>query len=848
MLKKIFGAPSIQIFLMTVLVLSGMLWPVGVLEQLENRHYDFWAARFRAPEKRSIAIVAIDEKSIADLGDWPWPRSRITEMVKLLSSADAQAIGVCMLYTQPDDSPGLQEIQAIQSGISDPQWKGRPKDTAIFLEMLGQAQERLDHDTQLISAVRRAKNSVFPIRFSPYSPVFGNQNNINGLLIINSIKAPVRELGRTQTFLSGVHGILREQVPPMTAETVHQTFGALAGKAGALGHLNLKIDTDGSVRRVPLLVEYQGRLYPALALQLALKQFNGKLRDLSIDKDLFGRPILKTRHLELSTDDAFHMLVNHDSQWIREKTYSFSDVMDGTFEPEVFKNKVVLIGVTDPSAASVYRVGAHNSVAMVELSANILGRVLSKARLSRPSWALPLEIVALLYFAFILIIFIPRVKTGLGAFMLFLFLVTWYAVGVGLLLGYGYWIKFSGPVLLAMTGFVLVQLTIFSRMRQEEKMESNKTLGLSYQGQGMLDMAYEKYMQCPVRETTVKNLLYNLGLDFERKRMFNKAAAIYQHILTEGAFKDIKNRIARLKDIDDPLSKTGKSRVGEATIKADDTTTKPTFGRYEIIKELAHGAMGTVYLGRDPKINREVAIKTLEYAQVEPGELEEVQERFFREAEAAGKLSHPNIVSIFDAGEEHDIAYIAMERLTGTDLTRYCAKDRLLPIAQVVDIVAEVTAALEYAHQQGVIHRDIKPGNIMLLDDDRVKVADFGIARVVDASRTGTGIVLGTPSYMSPEQITGKKVDGRSDLFSLGIVFYHLLTGAKPFKGDSISAIMYAITHHPHTPLAENEVDIPEPIEAIVNKLLSKGVTRRYKSAAQLAKALDSCKNDPAVA
>ena len=843
MLKKILGAPLIQIFLMTVLVLSGMLWPLGLFEDLENRNYDFWSARFRTPENHSIAIVAIDEKSIARLGDWPWPRSRLTEMVELLTSADAQALGICMLYTQPDMNPGLREIRLIQTGIADPQWKGPGQSTSAMLEMLRQAQDRLNQDAHLISAVRRARNSVFPIRFSPNHSEQNNAGKPSGLLIINSMKAPLREPGRAQTFLPGIHAIIRQQIPPISAESVQETFTALAGKAGALGHINLKIDPDGVVRRVPLLVDYHNRLYPALALQLSLKQSNGKLRELSTDIDLFGRPTIKSRHLELSTDGAYHMLVNHNPQWTRERTYSFAQVLDGAVDPNVFKNKVVLIGVTDPAAAPVYRVGAHNGVAMVEITANMLARMLSKFRLSRPSWALPLEIVVLCYFALFLIIFIPRVNTRLGAFLLIIFLVTWYAVGVGLLLGYGYWIKFSGPGLLASLGFVLVQFTIFSRMRQQEKMESNKTLGLSYQSQGMLDMAYEKYMQCPMRDTTVKNLLYNLGLDFERKRMFNKAAAIYQHIRTDGTFKDIKDRIARLSIMDDPLSRTGSSQVGEATLKADDTT-KPTFGRYEILKELGHGAMGTVYLGRDPKINREVAIKTLEYAQVEPGELEEVKERFFREAEAAGKLSHPNIVSIFDAGEEHDMAYIAMERLTGGDLTHYCGKDHLLPIAQVLNIISEITVALDYAHQQGIIHRDIKPGNIMLLDNDRVKVTDFGIARVVDASRTGTGVVLGTPSYMSPEQVTGKKVDGRSDLFSLGIVFYQLLTGAKPFKGDSITAIMYAITHHPHTPLSESASDIPACIEEIVNKLLTKGVTRRFKSAVQLSKALDRCKEE----
>ena len=282
----------------------------------------------------------------------------------------------------------------------------------------------------------------------------------------------------------------------------------------------------------------------------------------------------------------------------------------------------------------------------------------------------------------------------------------------------------------------------------------------------------------------------------------------------------------------------------DTPLMMDDTSTKPTFGRYEVLKELGRGSMGTVYLGRDPKINREVAIKTLEYTEVEPGELADVKARFFREAEAVGKFSHPNIVAIYDVGEEHDMAYIAMELLSGEDLTHHCKPDNLLPVDRALAIITDVTTALDYSHRQGVVHRDIKPANIMLLEDKRVKVTDFGIARVVDASRTQTGIILGTPSYMSPEQIAGKDLDGRSDLFSLGIVFYELLTGTKPFKGDTITATMYAITHNAHLPVGEVVPGIPACCDALVNKLLSKGVTKRFSSAAQVLKAIEACRSE----
>ena len=628
---------------------------------------------------------------------------------------------------------------------------------------------------------------------------------------------------------------------PLVAARIRETFEALAAKAGALGHLNLAQDSDGVVRRLPLLIEYEGRLVPALALQLAMKYIDAPLRDLSLGLDFMGQPSLRAKHIELAIDRAYCLLLNHDLRWTRQRTFSFADVLDGSIDPAVFRNKIVLIGLTAPDAAPAYRVGTHSGVTPIEISANALGRILSSARLSRPSWGPVLEIVAVLYFAFFLVFFIPRMSFKVGAGLLAVFMLTWYAVVVGLLLGYGYWVRLVGPILLACAGFMLIQATLYSRKLQEESLEANKTLGLSYQGQGMLDMAYERYMQCPVQDASVKNLLYTLGLDFERKRMFNKALAIYDHIRSDGTFKDVEKRHSRLKALDSSMTMSVSGTLAETPLIMDDTQVKPTFGRYELIRELGRGSMGTVYLGRDPKINRDVAIKTMAYENVDAADLAEVKTRFFREAEAAGKLSHPNIVSVYDVGEEHDMAYIAMELLSGENLSVYCKGDNLLPVDRVTAIITDVAAALDYAHSQGVIHRDIKPANIMMLQDGRIKVTDFGIAKVVDASRTHSSVVLGTPNYMSPEQVAGKSLDGRSDLFSLGVVYYEMLAGAKPFRGDTVSAILYAVSRQAHTPLSEVRKDVPACCEDLVNKLLVKGVTRRYASAALVAKALGDC-------
>jgi serine/threonine-protein kinase len=270
---------------------------------------------------------------------------------------------------------------------------------------------------------------------------------------------------------------------------------------------------------------------------------------------------------------------------------------------------------------------------------------------------------------------------------------------------------------------------------------------------------------------------------------------------------------------------------------------KPMLGRYQVEKELGKGAMGVVYLGKDPKIGRVVAIKTMALSQeFEADELEDVKQRFFREAETAGRLNHPNIVTIYDAGEEHDLAYIAMEFLKGKDLVPQTKQGALLPLPKTLSIVARVAEALSYAHRQNVVHRDIKPANIMYDPDaDSVKVTDFGIARITDSSKTKTGMVLGTPSYMSPEQLAGKKIDGQSDLFSLGVTLYQLSCGSLPFQGDSMTQLMFKIANEPPIDIMGLNPALPECVAAIIARSLAKDVTERYKNGEEFAQAIRAC-------
>jgi serine/threonine-protein kinase len=338
--------------------------------------------------------------------------------------------------------------------------------------------------------------------------------------------------------------------------------------------------------------------------------------------------------------------------------------------------------------------------------------------------------------------------------------------------------------------------------------------------------------------------MYNLALDFERKRQFSKAASAYDYILgRKPGFRDAGERRDRAQKVDSTIILgAGRASPG-GTLVLDQVDHKPTLGRYEVERELGKGAMGAVYLGKDPRINRVVAIKTMALSsEFEGNDLQQARERFFREAETAGRLSHPNIVTIFDAGEEHDLAYIAMEFLEGQDLTSHVTHGHLLPVAKVGELVCKVAEALAYAHAQDVVHRDIKPANIMY--DPRnstIKVTDFGIARITASSRTRTGVVLGTPSYMSPEQVAGKHVDGRSDLFSLAVMTWQLLTGRLPFEGDSMATLMYQIANSAHPDIRSLRAELPPCMNEFINKGLAKDPAARFQTGSEFAQALSGC-------
>jgi serine/threonine protein kinase len=275
---------------------------------------------------------------------------------------------------------------------------------------------------------------------------------------------------------------------------------------------------------------------------------------------------------------------------------------------------------------------------------------------------------------------------------------------------------------------------------------------------------------------------------------------------------------------------------------------QPQLGRYVIQSELGRGAMGIVYKATDSLLERTVAIKTINMALERDG-ADRYEERFYQEAKAAAGLNHPNIVTVHDVGKAADVVYMALEYIEGVELRTLIGEGRPLRVAQALAIAAQVAEGLAFAHSRGVVHRDIKPANIMVVANGPVKITDFGIARRrVSSELTQTGMLMGSPKYMSPEQVIGKRADHRSDIFSLGVIVYEMLTGASPFNGENVTALMYQTVNFVPPAPSQLNAEVPPLLDHIVAKLIAKPLEERYQDAAEAARDLRECERQLAAA
>ena len=812
--------------IITILFFGLLFFRIDFLDTLELKSYDLMM-NFRSDPgvSNEVVIVDIDDDSIDKLGRWPWPRSLLAKIINKINSGEPRVIGLNIILSEPEESSGLKELTDLKELFSRNVLNKSGETGSEFLQAINDAQTRLDNDRKLSQAIMESGKVVLPVFLKESRVVSEETVETDKLLIDQSI--------RNVRSPADIYYPRSDEITLPIAQFLKYSKG--------IGHINLIYDLDGTARRERPIFEFHGLFIPSYTLKLAALYLN--IPDNKIRANL-GTTI-NLGSLNIPTTKDTEILVSFKGATGAFKKYSFFDVINDKVPADVFKNKLVLVS---PSAAGIMNplsTPTDSTMPVGEFSANTVWSILNNNLIQQPQWSHNAQLIIMFLLGIVITFIMPRLKAMVSGMTFIVLLILLIGGSSYLFITKGMWVSTTYPVMQLLFGYIgVISLNFFTvetkkEMVEGQSAESNRMLGLSFQSQGMLDMAFDKFRKVPV-DNEVKDILYNLALDYERKRQLNKAAMVYEYIEKyDKKFKDVTKKKKRLMQASETMV-FGDGFLGGGSssddLLATASDTRPTLGRYEIIKQLGKGAMGIVYLGQDPRINRTTAIKTFKFGdEFDPEDIKDLKLKFFREAESAGTLSHPNIVTIYDAGDEHDLAYIAMEYLEGEDLEKHVKKANLLPMVRIIDYAADIADALDYAHEKGIVHRDIKPANIMLLDSGIVKITDFGIARITAISQTQTGIVKGTPYYMSPEQFSGQKVDGRSDIFSLGTMFFQLLTGALPFTGENPAALMNNIMNAPHPNPKSINPKIVTPIVTIINKALEKDRENRYQRASQMS-------------
>jgi eukaryotic-like serine/threonine-protein kinase len=793
------------------------------VDTLDNRLYDFGLTQAAKKPSDQIAIIAIDDQSIQNIGRWPWSRDIQAKLIDQISSGKPKAIVNSVFYFEPQQERALPYFQRIEKAL-----EALPKGTEPNIDEIGrvvsEAKIQLDADAQLAASLAKAGNVVGAVNMLPGDARARPDKPLSAVTNKSLVKTP------------GIFGV--------EAAGISEPIDKLAASMAAVGAANKLFDPDGSIRIEPLLTDFFGQSIPSIPLQAAIKGLNLTAADVRV---LPEEPAIQLGKLKIGTNELAHMRPFYYADRDGKPAFSYDsafDVASGKVPPSKYAGKIVLFGPTAAGVGVEFPTPLGRGMTPIEQTAHVTSSLLSEHFVTAPWWTTALKVLAVLGVAAYLIVLLPRLSAGAGALTTGVVFLVLLISSYLLLTQASKWLDLMLPAALLLIGHLALTTKRFlvteegKAKSDEESAETNRMMGLALAGQGRLDEAFDRYRRVPASGALLDNL-GNLALDFERKRQFNKAQAVYEHMATmDKGHKGLAEKLNRAKNLSETvILGGGGSHPGGTLVLNDGSVEKPMLGRYQVEKELGKGAMGVVYLGKDPKIGRVVAIKTMALSQeFEGDELQDARERFFREAETAGRLQHPQIVTIYDAGEEHDLAYIAMEFLKGKDLVDYCKDGNLLPMLRVVSIVERVAKALAYAHTNSVVHRDIKPANVMYEhSSDTVKVTDFGIARITDSSKTKTGLVLGTPSFMSPEQIAGKKVDGRSDLYSLGVMLFQMLAGVLPFRGDSMAELMYKIANEEAPDIRVIRPQIPQKLADVVAMSLSKRPETRYQDGEQFA-------------
>jgi serine/threonine-protein kinase len=718
-------------------------------------------------------------------------RGLLASAIERVRAYGPRAIVIAEPLTGPGGSADLKRVREFlesREAAADPALRARLQSWAA----------ELDHDARLEAAIRRAGNVVLIARVdesasrdgAPKGPLRWPRLGSDDLAADPPLSAPLERFARV------ARSVGADSALPPQADGVSRVYALLAG------------DESGAVPSAPA------------AAWLAAR--NARAADATWDRGVLA---VGSIDLAVASDGTWVPWYGSREDAAARHGWPIDDVVAGRAPAQAFAGHIVVFGpgrelVTTPAGRMPAAQALARRIASLEAGSYAV----------RPTWsALPLALLLLLA-PVMAVVAGARLPPARRFLLAGVAAAAVLAAGFVLLLTAGLWI----PLVTTSLAFPVAMLgTLVPTLRPRER-----SVPVPRTVSPVPTVPVGRSVRPkPSRPVPVPASDADGPSDATRPMPSRGAAETAAAAVSPQSLREINEQLRARQE------EPSRADVADLLLGRTKRPPKPRLGRYELERELGRGAMGTVYLGRDPRINRVVAVKAIPLAQEFEGTaLQEARDRFFREAEMAGRLKHPSIVTVYDAGEDGGIAYIAMEYVRGRLLSEHATSDALLPAAQVLEIVARIGDALDYAHAQDIVHRDIKPSNVIFdpatLD---TKITDFGIARLTNSSATRSGIVLGTPSFMAPEQLEGRTVNGRSDLFSLGVTLFQLLAGQLPFRADSMTGLMDKIANAPHPPLRTIRPDLPPCVGLIVDRALQKDPARRFVTGAEMARALRAC-------
>jgi len=652
-------------------------------------------------------------------------------------------------------------------------------------------EDSLGYTDSLAKQIKLAGNVILPFRYSA-----GNYS-AEGFTLPEYI--------RSNAFVNFDNVSKFEEFPSPKANNIYLPTSSLAKAASYLGFAGVSFDPDRHVRSSPMIITYAGEYLPSASFVIAQEYF-GVYRD-KIKVDVGKTITLGPRIIPI--DNESRMNINFNGKTGVFKTVSAQDIYTDTIGKREFSGKIVIVAYTAAGSVDIYSTPVYQAMHVVEITANTVENIIHNHFLQDFHDSHLINLIIIFAVGILSAIILPRISLLYRIITLVIFIFVIANVSFVLFTNFDIVTQMFYPIIMIL--FFIIGAPAMKSLSEMEAAKSEND-----------EVDYEALITgTPIAGIAAGAL----------KTASNAAHPTNQRQSTRQQSGSVQ--------MTQPVNQSAIQTMPIAASSPGLPSGTNTFGRYEVIEPIGQGAMGTVYKGLDPAIDRPVALKTIRLDNIiDSNEMNELKERLSREAKAAGSLSHPNIVTIYDVGEEQSLQYIAMEFLDGKTLEALLASGYQWDYKTLCKIMIQISEALDFAHERGIIHRDIKPANMMLLNDDRIKVMDFGIARLAQSNITQSGVALGTPNYISPEQLKGQSIDRRSDIFSLGVVLYEMLTNQKPFKGNTISALIYSILHTTPPPPSEINIDVPRIFDKITAKALAKDPDLRFQTAREMANIL----------